>query len=121
MNLRSTKVACNGCTACCREIAFVDADFGDDVASYQTEDLWLAGDRRTALQRLSDGSCVYLGKAGCTIYDRRPAVCRGFSCVQFVLDHDDKFLDEGARRGALSDEVISAGRARLPIGSMRKR
>lgn len=32
------------------------------------------------LRHNEDGSCVYLGLLGCTIYDRRPAMCRVFDC-----------------------------------------
>jgi Fe-S-cluster containining protein len=36
------------------------------------------------LQRRSDGACVHLGERGCTVYERRPAVCRTFDCRVFA-------------------------------------
>lgn len=32
------------------------------------------------LPQRADGTCAYLGDAGCTIYERRPRVCAGFDC-----------------------------------------
>jgi hypothetical protein len=32
------------------------------------------------LQSKPDGSCIYVGDKGCTIWDRRPAICRAFDC-----------------------------------------
>jgi Fe-S-cluster containining protein len=37
------------------------------------------------LNRRDNGECVYLGEEGCTIYQRRPAVCRSFDCRSLFL------------------------------------
>jgi Fe-S-cluster containining protein len=63
-----------------------------------------------------DGACVYLGPRGCTIYARRPKMCRVFSCVGFV---ERWFAQTGKaerrralRGGAIDRDVIRAGLAR---------
>lgn len=69
-------VPCNGCTLCCRgdAILLLPGDSDD----YQTEPHSLTGQRMLA--RKPNGHCIYLGAAGCTIYDRRPQLCREFDC-----------------------------------------
>ena len=77
------KVACNGCTACCKwgpvalHPALGDrvADYGDDV---------IANEFGAFLKVQADGSCIYLKEDGCSIYDKRPGVCRAFDCRRYV-------------------------------------
>lgn len=81
----SRSVPCGACTLCCRgELIILHPEDGDQVATYHTAVMRnLRGDGRDVhvLQRGTDGdSCIYLGPQGCTIYDRRPAICRSFDC-----------------------------------------
>jgi Fe-S-cluster containining protein len=69
-------VDCGPCRACCHMAVFLTPwDIGED---YLTEH----GGRN--LKRATDGACVYLGEAGCSIYERRPVACRAFHCGEFV-------------------------------------
>lgn len=106
-------VPCAGCTACCRGEA-VCLQPGEDASQYETEEIDhpLVG-RVTVLKRKPDGSCCYLSGEGCTIYDRRPALCRAFDCRRFFLQHSRVDRRIGVKKGLLSAEVLEAGRARL--------
>ena len=67
---------CNGCVACCiGENIHLDAKVQDQ---YETE---LDDKGEVILAHKEDGRCFYLGTDGCTIYPRRPAQCKAFSCV----------------------------------------
>lgn len=72
------KVACDGCTLCCKGDA-VRLLPGDDVASYQTEQHPRIKSARM-LAHKPNGDCIYLGESGCTIYGRRPQMCRKMDC-----------------------------------------
>lgn len=71
-------VPCNGCTACCNYgVALTD---DDDPSKYETRKV---GDRiHTALQ--DDGTCLYRAVNGCTIWERRPTICRQFDCRDWL-------------------------------------
>ncbi len=63
---------------------FLHPECGDDPTTYETIPVVhpLTGEPGLMLKRGADGlSCGYLEKGkGCTIYDRRPAMCREFDC-----------------------------------------
>lgn len=44
--------------------------------TYETESV----NGRQVLAHKLNGDCVYLGPGGCSIYDRRPILCRAFDC-----------------------------------------
>jgi len=98
-------LVCGRCRACCwHEVVPLMAD--EDASAYETE--VLGG--QVVLAHRTDGSCVYLKKGGCSIYERRPAVCRAFDCRRFVVQvlegrHDNRLVDSG---------VMMAGLQRLP-------
>lgn len=78
---RST-VPCGKCTACCwHEIVPLTA--GDDLTFYDSEVL----NGALVLRHRPDGACVHLGRKGCSIWTKRPAVCRAFDCRRFVQQH----------------------------------
>jgi len=65
---------CGTCTVCCQgDIIFLKT--GDDIRLYKTE---LVGEK-LILQHKPNGDCIYLDR-GCSIYDKRPIVCRGLDC-----------------------------------------
>jgi Putative zinc- or iron-chelating domain len=112
-----TTVPCNGCTECCRskQLLLLHPEQGDDVQSYRFQ---ILSDRQTgkqlfALARDSEGACVYLGPSGCTIYERRPLLCRSFDCRQHYLILPRQDRDNLVRLGLASRAVFNAGRARL--------
>jgi hypothetical protein len=60
-----------------------------------------------------NGHCVYLGASGCTIYDRRPLLCRSFDCRKHYLILPRQDRDNLVKLGLSSRAVFNAGRARL--------
>jgi hypothetical protein len=69
----------------------------------------------------ANGQCVYLGASGCTIYDRRPLLCRSFDCREYYLILPRQDRDNLVRLGLSSRAVFSAGRARLKSLSAEER
>lgn len=88
---------------------------GDDVESYQFQIFTdpTTGKSVFALARDEDGACVYLGPSGCTIYERRPLLCRSFDCRKHYLMLPRLDRDNLVRLGYASRAVFNAGRARL--------
>lgn len=102
-------VPCNGCTACCHnELVPIVPEDGDPSQ-------WITMDgpngERFLMLKGPDRACWYLGKGGCTIYERRPTVCRVFDCRGIV-----KMLGrlEAMKQAAAGDPVIKAGIERIP-------
>lgn len=82
---------CNGCVACCQgDAIFMHPEDGDDWTQYKTED-YLG---RKILAHKPNRDCIYLSRqTGCTIYDKRPSVCRGLDCrVLLKLPIDKRHL-----------------------------
>ena len=69
--------------------------------------------RVDALRKLGGVACAAVSARGCTIYERRPQICRGYRCLwlQGKLDIEDR----PDRLGAVLDVVVEAGAARLAI------
>lgn len=88
---------------------------GDDVGSYQVRVLIdpETGTPVFALAADERGACVYLGPSGCTIYERRPLLCRSFDCRTYYLTLPRQDRDNLVRLGLASRAVFNAGRARL--------
>jgi Fe-S-cluster containining protein len=114
---QKTEVPCGGCTECCRsnQGLFLHPDQGDDVESYQFQ---VRADPATGkavylLATNEHGACVYLGPSGCTIYERRPLLCRSFDCRKHYLILPRQDRDNLVRLGLSSRAVFNAGRARL--------
>ena len=70
MDEQPLPVPCNGCRLCCiAQLVLLFPDRGDDPASYQTRRLDTPKGPVEVLDHKPNGECVYLGEAGCTIYD----------------------------------------------------
>jgi len=109
-------VPCNACTECCRSNQGLplQPDLGDQVETYRHQ---VGTDRATGnpvflLATEANGQCVYLGSTGCTIYDRRPLLCRNFDCRKHYLILPKQDRDNLVRLGLSSRAVFNAGRAR---------
>ena len=105
------------CTECCRsnQCLFLHPEQGDQMESYQHR---VKADQPTGkpvflLATEANGQCVYLGASGCTIYDRRPLLCRSFDCRKHYLIIPGQDRDNLVRLGLSSRAVFNAGRARL--------
>ena len=121
--MSQTEVPCNGCTECCRSGQGLFLQAGDDVQSYEHQVLT---DRSTGepvflLATNSAGHCTYLGPLGCTIYERRPLICRTFDCRKHYLILPKQDRDNLVRIGASARSVFNAGRARLKSLSPQER
>jgi hypothetical protein len=112
-----TDVPCNGCTECCRsnQGLFLHPEHGDQVEQYRHRVVTdqTTGNPLFLLATEANGQCVYLGPAGCTIYDRRPLLCRSFDCRKHYLILPRQDRDNLVRLGLSSRAVFNAGRARL--------
>ncbi|MDP9171435.1 MAG: YkgJ family cysteine cluster protein [Acidobacteriota bacterium] len=112
-----TDVPCNGCIECCRsgQGLFLHPDQGDAVESYQHRVVTdqATGNSVFLLAATTNGQCVYLGVSGCTIYDRRPLICRSFDCRKHYLILPRQDRDNLVKLGLSSRAVFNAGRARL--------
>jgi hypothetical protein len=121
---QQTEVPCGGCTECCRsnQGLFLHPEQGDDVESYQHR---VAADRTGKpvflLATTASGACVYLGPSGCTIYHRRPLLCRTFDCRKHYLTLPRQDRDNLVRLGLSSRAVFNAGRARVKTLSPAER
>ena len=116
---------CNGCTECCssNQGLFLHPEQGDEVGSYRHQVLrdQATGNPVFLLATEANGQCVYLGASGCTIYDRRPLLCRSFDCRKHYLILPKQDRDNLVRLGLSSRAVFNAGRARLKSLSSEKR
>jgi hypothetical protein len=117
LSAEKTDVPCNGCTECCRsnQGLFLHPEQGDQVESYRHR---VMTDQATGkpvflLATEANGQCVYLGASGCTIYDRRPLLCRTFDCRKHYLILPRQDRDNLVRVGLSSRAVFNAGRVRL--------
>ena len=111
-----TEVPCSGCTECCRsgQGLFLHPEQGDVVESYRHRALMdSTGNTVFLLDTEANGHCVYLGDTGCTIYERRPLLCRSFDCRKHYLVLPRQDRDNLVRLGLSSRTVFNAGRARL--------
>jgi hypothetical protein len=120
-----TDVPCNGCTECCRsgQGLFLYPEQGDEVEQYRHQVVTrrLAGNPLFRLATEANGQCVYLGVSGCTIYNRRPLICRSFDCRKHYLILPRQDRDNLVRVGLSSRAVFNAGRARLNSLSSEER
>jgi len=120
-------VLCDGCTLCCQgDAVFLHPECGDDPRRYRTEP---AGER-LMLAHKANGDCIYLQRrSGCTIWDRRPTVCREMDCRVFldpellaalpVSRHRRRKISQAARRLAAREVRRMADRA-APIGGIER-
>ena len=116
---------CNSCTECCRskQALFLHPGQGDEVESYQVRVATDpdTGDRVFLLATKENGECVYLGASGCTIYNRRPLLCRSFDCRKHYLILPRQDRDNLVQLGLSSRAVFNAGRSRVKTLSQEER
>jgi Fe-S-cluster containining protein len=112
-----SEVPCGSCTECCKtgQGLFLHPEQGDDVQSYRFQVMadQVSGKPVYLLATTPDGACVYLGPKGCTIYQRRPLLCRTFDCRKHYLMLPRQDRDNLVRLGLSSRAVFNAARSRL--------
>lgn len=78
------KVPCGSCLLCCKgEAIILHPEDGDDPSNYETITVphpLGTGKMVQQIKTTITGACMYLGKTGCTIYSKRPVICREFDC-----------------------------------------
>jgi Fe-S-cluster containining protein len=106
MSVKETVLACGGCTACCENDAVgIHPELGDNPKEYRAE---IVGER-LVLAHQDNGDCIYLERGkGCTIWNRRPALCREFDCRVFIerVSPEERVLLRV--RGMVTQEQIDA-------------
>jgi Fe-S-cluster containining protein len=102
---------------------FLHPEHGDDVETYRHQTLTdqATGKPVFLLATKANGHCVYLGAEGCTIYHRRPLLCRSFDCRKHYLILPRQDRDNLVRVGLSSRAVFNAGRARVRSLSAEER
>ena len=107
-------VPCNGCRACClHDMIPLMPERGDLIWTYKHEVVATATGPKAVLQCGETGGCIYLGRDGCTIHDRAPAICRAFDCRELFRSKTRAERLMLAKSGVVSNEVFSAGRRRI--------
>ena len=109
-------VPCNGCRVCCiRDLIVLHPECGDDVRAYDTMPVRnpITGLPAHALKWKPNGECIYLRSSGCSIYERRPAICRSYDCRRAFLSMSKEERRAGLRAGLLDRQKLEAGRRRL--------
>ena len=81
-------------------------EHGDDPNAYETQ--MLGG--LQALAHKPNGDCVYLGEKGCTIHERRPAVCRAYDCAGQFRQFTRAERRRGVREKWLDPAILARGR-----------
>lgn len=90
---------CGSCTACCRTYGVVAYKEGDDPSLFESRNGELVLPRKSGTRE-----CAYLGKDGCAVYEKRPAICRGFDCRHIAVVG---VLPSGVHDKYLRDAVVS--------------
>ena len=114
--MKRAAVPCNGCTECCkRDLLILHPECGDDPNEYETRRVKhpLTGEPALALKHKAEGGCIYLGKNGCTIHDRAPAICREFDCRRLFLRMTRDERKAAVKSGKASKRVFDAAKKRL--------
>lgn len=103
-------VPCNGCIECCTNNQLVEMVPGDDPSSYDLVEVR----GKKVLRHKPNGDCNHLVREGtggyCSIWDRRPVMCREFDCRDMV-----RWLKEG-RISGLSPNIRRAGERLIQLG-----
>lgn len=113
-------VNCGSCTACCHQAVFLMP--GDDVGLYDEAEKFevqnpISKEPVTFMMPFFDGHCGYLIDGKCSIYEKRPKMCRAFDCVGWVRLTLSRTTRTERRRemGKTIDPAIwKAGQERMP-------
>ena len=107
-------VPCNGCRACClHDMIPLMPERGDLIWTYEHEVIATSAGPTAVLQCGESGECIYLGRDGCTIHDRAPAICRAFDCRDLFLSKTRAERLALSKSGVVSNEIFTAGYERL--------
>lgn len=108
-------VPCGSCSACCKkEAVILHPECGDVIGLYETAPIKnpITGESAVRLKHKENGDCFYLTDSGCSIWQRRPHVCRTFDCRMAFLRFSRPTRKRMLKAGVLDQETIDAGRDR---------
>jgi Fe-S-cluster containining protein len=109
-------VPCGSCTLCCgREAIVLHPEDGDDVDSYETQVIPhpLKPNQLVHILKHNGDRCIYLGPFGCSIWARRPMICREFDCRGFAKRFTRHQMNKMVKAGVADMEVWERGRELL--------
>lgn len=109
---------CNGCTECChRDWIFLKPELGDRLEDYAGHyDTHENG--KVTLKHKANGDCIYMVRGvGCSTWNNRPVVCRGFDCRTLWLAR--KSLPRELVRGQVRKEVLMRGKVMYERGRFK--
>lgn len=100
-------VNCGTCQACCKhEMVFLQPDEDPDLyPGIEVQTNPLSGELGHMLPHKPNGDCSYLGETGCMIYEKRPVMCRVFSCIGLYL----RVMAQTTRNERRSSGVMKTG------------
>lgn len=114
---------CAGCTRCCQSPSYVYLypEKGDQIHQFQralVQNMETGKLHMALLKKRNSTSCIYLDeKNGCTIYARRPWMCRRFDCRELAYLHQTAFTkkerDKMKRVNYLDEEVLAQGQKKM--------
>lgn len=108
--IATRNVPCEGCTQCCQgDAVFLHPELGDKFSDYITE----IYKGRFILAHQANGDCIYLERGkGCTIHERRPAICRELDCAD-ILKWPKSRLKRLVAQGKLSEKLLMMAKLRV--------
>jgi len=123
VTLEDAIVPCGSCSACCHSPVEVRPDFGDNPSNYEVgiyRDVSAPnGLGLLTLKMKPDGSCYALKNGRCTIWEKRPSVCRSFDCRKMFVMHTKEERRALVALKYFKQAIMNAGRERahtLPNG-----
>ena len=114
---------CHNCTRCCQAPSYVYLypEKGDQIHEYQralVQNMETGKLHMALLKKRNSSACVYLDEEkGCTIYAKRPWMCRSFDCREFAWLHQHAFTkkerDKMKRINYLNEAVLAQGQKKM--------
>lgn len=109
-------VPCGKCTLCCSAPVLLHPEHGDNLDALQWHEHHEYGPNGgtfAMLNKKDDGTCVYLTKAGCSIWDRAPWECRQFDCREYFSKFTQPERHKRIKAFPLNRDIFEAGKSRL--------
>lgn len=110
----TSQVNCGSCRLCCKGDSIILHEGHDNPNNYETVEILspITGKPTLILAHKENGDCIYLGENGCTIYEKRPMICREFDCRKFASCVPHKYREALIRNGKIRRLVVNAGQKR---------
>lgn len=98
-------------------MVYVLPERGDILQGLSTEPCRnpITGKEGLRLRQTPDGACVHLGEAGCTVYEKRPAMCRVFDCRRLYVEATRAERRRHERRDPRARALYARGRELMDV------